>query len=231
MEKSSFRGFRPILSLGLCLLGAHAQSPAPEGPAPGPRGPEFHLALLFGPASFQRTTVVATVQPSFFGPSTTLSQEVAFSRGEVGGLRLGLWGSGALAHAGFASDLEGVKAKAEEVDLNLVTLTFIPMLQAPLWPSEAQPGGRLNLYAGLGLKTTVDGKATVRFGALPRPASGKLKGQGFELLAGLSLRLGPAILLLEHRESNLDLTFSDLGDQGKVKLGGGVTVFGAAWRF
>jgi hypothetical protein len=117
------------------------------------------------------------------------------------------------------------------VDVNLVTLSFIPMVRAMFWPSEAQPGGRLNVYGGLGLKTTVDGKATVRFGGLSRPASGKLKGQGFELLAGLSLRLGPAALLLERRESSLGLTFSDLGDQGKLRLSGGQTVVGAAWRF
>jgi hypothetical protein len=210
---------------------ATAQSPGPDPAPPGRKqGAEFYVGILGGPATYKSSTVETTTQ-SLFGPATTARHEVDFDRGHRAGIRTGFWGGGDFLHMGFTMELDAAKAKAAQVDVNSYTCSFLPMLRLPLLQSEAMPGGRVSLYMGLGLMTSIGGKAKVSFAELPHPVSGTTKGTGFEALAGVSLCLGRITLLVEYRHSSIDLRLEDIFDQGRLKLEANQTLLGATCRF
>ncbi len=210
---------------------------APVVPAPAidreqlpPTRVEWFVGIFGGGVEVADTTVSATYQ-CILCPSVRAEKQVHFDRGEEVGLRTGLWGGDRLDVLGVAFELAQTKAKASQVDVRYVAFSLVPLVRLPFFRTEAMPGGHLDLHAGLVITRVIDGEVRVAFPELPRTVSGNPKGLGVGYLVGASARWWRVALLAEYRVTSMDLTFSDVGDQGEASLQASQALLGLAWIF
>jgi hypothetical protein len=208
--------------------------PANETKSVPAKEAEAYVGVFGGNARFADTSVSATYQCFFCSP-VTASKNVQFSKGEVAGLRMGMWGDNEYQYIGFAFEFSTTKAHSmmsiDQVDVSYESFSLMPMVRLPLFKTDSMPGGHLNLYAGVAFSKVMSGNMSVTFPELPRTVSGDAKGSGSVFLIGASLKYSRVLLFLEERATNMNLSFSDLGDSGDANISAKQTIAGAAYRF
>jgi len=225
-----------------CLLGSSGFARAEEVPGPESEVPalqsnsgpakvgELYVGIFGGGAQYSDAQVTATYQCFFCSP-VSASKNVAFSKGSVSGLRVGMWGE----NFGFATEFSSSQADSmmgsDQVSVRYESFTFMPMIRAPFFKTDSMPGGHLNLYGGFGISSILSGNISVSYPELPRTVSGVPKGNGTTFMIGASWRFSRAILFLEQRATDTSITFSDIGDSGDVQINSTQTIIGAALRF
>jgi len=191
----------------------------------------MYVALFLGRASLDSTSVSATHEGFLGNPTVSVTQQVSFHDSDLFGLRVGVWGRGELRYLGAAAEFASTKAQSDQVNLRVDTMSLVPMIRLPLLPMEQAPDGLIDLYAGVALTKIVGGDCTASFPALGQPVSGSPEGFGVSWLAGISLRLWRALLLVEVRHLSQDVTFTQVFQHGQATLEGQQLVLGAGIRF
>lgn len=193
---------------------------------------EQYVAIFKGNAQVADSQVTATNTPCFLCAPTTASQNFQFEKGNVAGIRWEAWWE----YFGFALEFSSTHANSgknynsSSLNVGYESLSFIPMLRAPFFKTDSMPGGRLNLYAGVGLSSVLSGYIDVTIPPLP-PVSGKTTGNGTVALIGASLNYSKLMLFVEQRATDTSLSYSYLGNSADVSVSANETVAGVAYRF
>jgi hypothetical protein len=206
---------------------------------------EFYVAVFGGSARVADSQVTATAQDQdcgFWGgcsPPVTASKNVTYEKGDVAGLRIGMWGGNEFKYLGFAYEVSTIKAPSlnSSMALSYESYTFMPMLRIPFLETESMPGGRLNFYGGIGF-SSVEGHMDISIPGLPRTVSGDAEGNGSIFLIGASLKFSRVSLFVEKRTTDASLSFDaehadgwGNRDSGEADYSTKETVVGVACRF
>lgn len=117
------------------------------------RTPERNVGIFAGNARLGDANIGASYQ-CLFCPVTSGSQDFRFTQGSISGIRAELWGRyfGAAFELSSTSNIPSTfNANGSSAIIGLNSVSIIPMLRAPFFETASEPGGRLNLYGGVGL--------------------------------------------------------------------------------
>ncbi|MDD2929494.1 MAG: hypothetical protein PHY50_06700 [Sideroxydans sp.] len=131
-------------------------STAPPAPHIQPAGGvvlERNIAIFAGNAQLGDARITTTYQ-CLICAVTSGSQDFQFGQGSISGIRAELWGRhfGAAFEFSSTSNIPSVAyANGASATIGLNSVSIIPMLRMPFFPTDSMPDGRLHLYGGLGL--------------------------------------------------------------------------------
>ncbi|HEX5277119.1 MAG TPA: hypothetical protein VFW42_05575 [Fluviicoccus sp.] len=234
------RLYLPSLILLFCAPPVHAEmdndsdkEPAQaEAPrlARAPWKADGYFGLVAGPGGSFETTVSATSQCFFCAP-VSASHPVRFEGGNIAGLRGGFWKRHDRVQPGLAVELLHGSHTAGNAKVSYDFFTVTPMLRATPFSGLNAHGITIGLYGGVSLCMVPGGSAEVSFPEFSRPVSGRVKGNGTAVMAGISVDYRRLSLQLEKRSLSLDLEFEDIGDHGKLDVDTGQTAVGIVLKF
>ena len=168
---------------------------------------------LYGGAAFpQNSTVQTTAQqidsPCFlfcWGRTFSDSRRVTYDTSFTVGGRMGYWFDPA-PWFGAAFDVSYFPARASAVNIDVIPISMLLMLRAPLFASEAYPKGRIRPYAGVG-PSFVFAIASTDFGPTVPPVERELsKTVGLDVRAGFDWMFAPKLALFaEYRFFNVSV--------------------------
>jgi hypothetical protein len=196
---------------------------------------EEYIGLFKGNSRVDDSQVTATYLPCFPCAGTTESQSIQGNKGNIAGIRWGAWWD----NFGFAMDYSVSHAdntdhiNVPQMSVEYQSLSFIPMVRAPLFRSESMPGGRINLYGGLGICLIPSANIDVTIPPNP-PISGRAKGTGGTMvLVGASMRYSRTIFFVEWRETRVTLASDNWApaDSANVPISRNDAVIGVAYRY
>ncbi|RZU38348.1 hypothetical protein EV700_2279 [Fluviicoccus keumensis] len=212
------------------VVATPTQATAPRPATTAGMAADSYLGLFTGPGGSFETTVSATSQ-CFFCVPISASHPVQFEGGNMAGVRGGFWKRGDRLQPGMSMEFLHGSHTSSNADVSYDVFTVSPMLRLTPFSSLAQHGVTLGLYAGVSLCLVAGGSASVTFPEFSRSVSGRVKGNGTAVMAGISVDYRRLSLQLEKRSLSLDLDFEDLGDNGSLEVSTGQTAVGIALKF
>lgn len=196
---------------------------------------EQYVAFIKGKPKTEDAQVSATYSSCLFCATTTANQTMSFDKGDLTGIRWAGWWK----HFGFAAEWSYYHASntgtpnMPQASFSYQALSMIPMLRVTAFPSEILPGGRLNLYGGIGLDQILPGTMDVSIPPNPPFSTGIKRGFGSIVLIGASLNFRKVLFLLEWRTTSTTLESENWGpgSSATIPVSTNGTIFGVAYRF
>ncbi|MBU1214247.1 MAG: hypothetical protein KKF58_06365 [Gammaproteobacteria bacterium] len=175
---------------------------------------ERNIAIFAGSAQLADARITTTYQ-CLICTLTRGSQDFQFETGSLSGIRAELWGQyfGAAFELSSTSNIPSViHANGASATIGLNSVSIIPMLRMPFFVTDSAPGGRLNLYGGLGLDFISWISLEISMPGQP-PLSAHLSGRynnaspGTLMLAGASWSYAHWIIFAEYRSLETRITY------------------------
>jgi len=169
---------------------------------------------IFAGGSRLADSHITTTYQCFICTMTSGSQDFQFEQGSISGIRGEMWGKyfGTALEISSTSNAHSVlNANGASASIGINSVSIIPMLRMPFFATESMPGGKLNLYGGLGLDFITWISMNISMPGQP-PLSAHISGRynnaspGTLMLAGVSWSYSRWIVFAEYRslETKID---------------------------